>query len=1030
MSSIKVEPESSQLARPGGPVKSEPQEDAIAVPAATQNTPAATKVKKEEPMEDVIELTDDSNESEEDRKEGQSDEEDMSDGEDLRADIEEALGQLDFQGTYALSHTFSESPNPWLHVEGIGLVGLPLSERDANAVIAAASQAPFGHGSQTVVDKTVRHTWEIEPQRLSFKNPKWGSFINETVLKLVCDGLGVAFSATSVSCELYKLLLYETGSHFLPHQDTTKSPGMFATVVVVLPSQFAGGAVSVSHSDKTKVFDIAPNSMLTSILSWYTDVVHGVAPVTSGYRLALSYNLIHTSPNALPTLPSREDVLVKIRHVLRKWKHGSYQEDSQCDVLASLLAHQYSAAGLANGFAALKGEDAHMVTNLRPIAAEEGFCVYLGSLQCQISGSADEDYGYCHNPWKRRRRYYDYYDDSGCDDSDSDCPPMGEEDSRTLTISNLVDLIGRLALGSASQSLHIEESCLVQQNPFEGADPDDQEYGGYMGNYAGSVDHYYRRTVLVLLHGDDKRQLMFAAGGVGYAVAELKKANPSNITQEDRNMALMAISKLTYYPYPYGLHNGNTHATDMLDIAVLWNDLPMWKQIGEKVNYAKPVVGEAKYVDALKKFDFKAFKPVLQQALEKLAGLKEKLDFLATISAGPGQGNPTILAWCSEQKFKVLGSTCPLGNNDLPLILQIAEQDGVTKTMNCVLPILKQQKFNATFWITLIKALVQKKETAQPSSPEWKAYSQKCLDIATSSWVAENALANVQPPAPTYNGRFGYYTAAQVIQDTKASTAIQLIELCLSLDRATSCLTILDSLSKVGGDSKTKFQVLFKPCIQDLRRILPKYSLSINISPYREFAQHVIGLYLRDILGTKGQFLPSNIRKLGCGCHDCRALDAFLLSSESQYRFSRAQNMRTHLESRLRQAPDLVTFSTIRSGSPHTLLIQKKPEVIAACTWAGRQSAAREFLGNFGDEKAIRQLMGNYYANAAKAVSGEQPFAWSSNYLVQVRAAATPQAANSASSSTVGPAAAQVAIAGQAGSSTQALAGTKRKVSS
>ena len=68
--------------------------------------------------------------------------------------------------------TDPNAPNPALVIDGIGLVGLPLSERDAKVIISHASQAPFGKGNQTVIDTTVRGTWEIEPENVSFRNPR------------------------------------------------------------------------------------------------------------------------------------------------------------------------------------------------------------------------------------------------------------------------------------------------------------------------------------------------------------------------------------------------------------------------------------------------------------------------------------------------------------------------------------------------------------------------------------------------------------------------------------------------------------------------------------------------------------------------------------------------------------------------------------------------------------------------------------------------------------------------------------------
>lgn len=103
---------------------------------------------------------------------------------------------------------------------------------------------------------------------------------------------------------------------FLPHQEyvspafflargqlilmdassTEKSPGMFATIIIVLLSSYSGGQVHVSHSASSHLYDLAPSSAsATSVLAWYTDVIHEVKPITSGYCLALSYNLIHTS---------------------------------------------------------------------------------------------------------------------------------------------------------------------------------------------------------------------------------------------------------------------------------------------------------------------------------------------------------------------------------------------------------------------------------------------------------------------------------------------------------------------------------------------------------------------------------------------------------------------------------------------------------------------------------------------------------------------------------------------------------------
>lgn len=43
---------------------------------------------------------------------------------------------------------------------------------------------------------------------------------------------------TQIAPELYKLLLYQEGDHFSSHRDTEKSEGHFATLTIMLPSQY------------------------------------------------------------------------------------------------------------------------------------------------------------------------------------------------------------------------------------------------------------------------------------------------------------------------------------------------------------------------------------------------------------------------------------------------------------------------------------------------------------------------------------------------------------------------------------------------------------------------------------------------------------------------------------------------------------------------------------------------------------------------------------------------------------------------
>lgn len=118
-----------------------------------------------------------------------------------------------------------------LNLTKLGVVGLPLSAREAVAIKKECKQAPFGKGERTVVDKNVRDTWEMDAskvgavatslsmavlplEKVKFGNPKWATFIGD-VVKKTCEALGVDFAASRPRCELYKLLLYEKGSQLV-----------------------------------------------------------------------------------------------------------------------------------------------------------------------------------------------------------------------------------------------------------------------------------------------------------------------------------------------------------------------------------------------------------------------------------------------------------------------------------------------------------------------------------------------------------------------------------------------------------------------------------------------------------------------------------------------------------------------------------------------------------------------------------------------------------------------------------------------
>jgi hypothetical protein len=223
---------------------------------------------------------------------------------------------------------------------------------------------------------------------------------------------------------------------------------MFATLIVDLPARHTGGdlVLSPTHSgERERISWDFYDTSSTCILAWYTDVVHEVKPVTGGYRLVLSYNLIHTapdtsSPSYQPPVPVTDaDKISRLRQVLERWDEGKYPtswdgDDDEGDrsppFFAYVLDHNYSANDLATGALCLKGADDHKVGLLAPLAKEFNIRLALANLEHKMEGPADDYDNYQEEQslrqWQRRRHREEISDEDEDDEDEDEDEERGE----------------------------------------------------------------------------------------------------------------------------------------------------------------------------------------------------------------------------------------------------------------------------------------------------------------------------------------------------------------------------------------------------------------------------------------------------------------------------------------------------------------------------------------------------------------------------------------------------------------------------
>lgn len=418
-------------------------------------------------------------------------------------DLEELLSTVERAGDFFFNAAM-EIPMPKVEVENVGVLSFPVPESQIKALIQCATRAPYGRGEKTILDESVRKVWQLSSDKVRISGKSWAASFG-AILRQVIAGLGC--EGTAVSAEFYKLLVYEKGGFFLAHRDTEKESGMFATLVIVLPSVHRGGELVVRQGGREAVIDMSRAEFAeVSFAAFYADCEHEVRPVTEGNRVCLVYNLIQKrgvkGKGEVLEAPDYETQTEAAAKLLEQKFAGP---DAPAKI-AWLLEHQYSPEGLS--FAGLKSADAARIKVLCQAAERAGCAAHLGIVHIEESGSAEETY-YNYNP-RRRDRYHDY-DDEGEETEDGN-----NDDFKVIEVCNWRHFIAQwrdlrdqpVEFGE----LPLEPGELLPDGALDGEKPDDQRYMEASGNEGASFERSYHRAALVLWRRERYAEVLLQAG--------------------------------------------------------------------------------------------------------------------------------------------------------------------------------------------------------------------------------------------------------------------------------------------------------------------------------------------------------------------------------------------------------------------------------------------------------------------------------------------------------------------------------------
>jgi len=410
--------------------------------------------------------------------------------------ITDALLNIETDGSFSTRKTTTIGD---LHIEikNIGALAFPLKSRFVKKIIKQARLAKFGWRDQTRLDKNVRDTWEIPKSKVKIDKRRWNKTLNP-MLDQLKQALGIS-KQESLTAQLHSFLIYEPGQHFLPHQDSEKHDGMVATLVVILPSPHRGGTLIIDHKREQKRYQSSSHAAnKLTFFAFYADCRHEVRPVTEGYRVALTYNLILDVPqSAMPCSFSdytHQSLTQAVGDYFTEKPHSTTELIQKTGVkksklLVYLLDHDYTPKGLS--WNKLKNVDKYRAQALTRSAKALDLDIYIGLAEiqenwdCQIE---NDHWGY-----NGRNRYY-------WDSNDDDDIVLNELICAETTIRHWKNESGKAV---NFQEMSISDNALCWTKATSDFDPFESEYEGYMGNYGNTMDRWYHRAAIILWRKTD-----------------------------------------------------------------------------------------------------------------------------------------------------------------------------------------------------------------------------------------------------------------------------------------------------------------------------------------------------------------------------------------------------------------------------------------------------------------------------------------------------------------------------------------------
>lgn len=127
-----------------------------------------------------------------------ADEHGVLDTDEWREKMKEILDGIDKKGEYCAGKDITSFiPRFWplITVDGLEddeILAFPLPKSQAKSLRSVAEKAPFGKGSDTVLDESVRRAWQIDASKVHFCEPEQWQRILQRIVSDFSSSLGMS----------------------------------------------------------------------------------------------------------------------------------------------------------------------------------------------------------------------------------------------------------------------------------------------------------------------------------------------------------------------------------------------------------------------------------------------------------------------------------------------------------------------------------------------------------------------------------------------------------------------------------------------------------------------------------------------------------------------------------------------------------------------------------------------------------------------------------------------------------------------